>query len=272
MNQFSSAREVFAGIHRRSFLTAAASAVASSSRSNATTFDRPHRNVIKVILQGGPSQIDLWDPKPTADTYTRGPFKLIQTRIPGINVSECLPQIADNICDFTIVRSVTGAIGSHNLIQATTGQSTTRISSPSQQPVLATSFSSAQTILEAGNSNIALKFGHWDHHRNLRAAAKLQARTLDSELTTFIRSLKNSALLESTIVLVWGEFGRSPQMNNAGGRDHWPAVNSALIAGGPFSRGNVWGATSEDGSHVVDAAISMSEVVDSCFLGASLSS
>lgn len=269
MHNSSDASRHTSEIRRRSFLTATAAAglAASSPLRNATAAmsgPTPRQKIVKVILQGGPSQIDLWDPKPTAGSEGRGPFDFIRTRIPGIQVSECLPQIADTMHHFTIVRSVTGSIGSHRLVQATTGFATPEMTSSVSRPVPATSFANVKAMLESGASDIVLNFGQWDHHCNLKSAIESQAYALDTELTRFIRSLLKSGLLESTIVLVWGEFGRSPRPNAMGGRDHWPAVNSALIAGGAHDRGNVWGATSDDGSYIVDGAVSMSEVLHNC--------
>lgn len=233
------------------------------------------RSIVKVILQGGPSQIDLWDPKPNATADIRGAFKAISTNVAGIQVSECLPRIAATMDQFTIVRSITGSIGSHNLTQAETGygQRTHQqfIQNQTQQATATTTtfskaqtFSHAQTLLQAGHTNIVLRFGNWDHHQHLSQAIKPIAQQLDQHLTHFIQSLARLGRLQHTTVLVWGEFGRSPRINAAEGRDHWPAVNSALIAGGPAARGNVWGATSADGSHIVDAPICMSSLMQQC--------
>lgn len=268
MHNFSDTRCRQSTIHRRSFLATSAASLTTSPAISSTTAETSlptlNRNIVKVILQGGPSQIDLWDPKPNADIETRGPFESISTQSSGIRVSECLPNIAKNINDFTIVRSVIGSFGSHNLMQATTRLVSPRTSPRQRRSVAATSFSNAQALLESGLGDIVLKFGHWDHHRSLKAAIESQAYALDTELTSFVQSLNDTGLLKSTIVLVWGEFGRAPRMNAMGGRDHWPAVNSALIAGGTNDRGNVWGATSHDGTHVVDGAVSMSDLLQDC--------
>ncbi|MEP3478028.1 MAG: DUF1501 domain-containing protein [Fuerstiella sp.] len=216
--------------------------------------------IVKVILPGGPSQIDLWDLKPNAVKEIRGSFRPISTQVVGVQISECLPQIAMMMERFTIVRAISGSMGSHDLTQVETGLglASTGVSNN------ATTFQEAEALLSAGHSDIILKFGSWDHHQKLDHAIGLMAQQLDQQLSDFIQSLADTGRLEQTTVLVWGEFGRSPRINMDGGRDHWPVVNSALIAGGLATRGNVWGSTSDDGSHIIDPSIDMNKLVHEC--------
>lgn len=254
-------------IGRRSFLAASAATSVTSSlmgeqgdRQTSSRRAHEHHQIVKVILQGGPSQIDLWDPKPNAVGEIRGSFRPICTNITGIQISECLPQIATMMDRFTIVRSISGSHGSHDLTQSQIGSSTT----PSDPSSTAGTFQEAESLLSAGASDIVLKFGNWDHHQQLAGNIKSIAAQLDQQLCRFIQSLANTRRLEETTVLVWGEFGRSPRINPDGGRDHWPAVNSAIIAGGPSARGNAWGSTSDDGSDIIDHAISMNDLIQQC--------
>src|ERR1019366_9854349 len=64
------------------------------------------KSVIMVFLQGGPSHIDIWDPKPDAPLNIRGEFKPIKTKIPGTNISETMPMMADAISKATLIRSM----------------------------------------------------------------------------------------------------------------------------------------------------------------------
>lgn len=275
-------------IDRRNFLAASAAtgltaSVLADQNQPQNTRSHPRHRIVKVILQGGPSQIDLWDLKPNAIGEIRGPFRPISTNVTGIQISECLPRIAQMMDQFTIVRSISGSSGSHDLTQAETGvaagagqqsaenQKVTWAPGPcshnAQGPephTTAQTFPQAEALLQAGHKNIVLRFGNWDHHALLSHAIKPIAEQLDQQLSEFIQSLTATELLDQTTILVWGEFGRSPRINAMGGRDHWPAVNSALIAGGPSTRGNVWGATSDDGSHIIDSPISMSELIQQC--------
>jgi uncharacterized protein (DUF1501 family) len=72
-------------------------------------------------------------------------------------------------------------------------------------------------------------------------------KILDAAYASLIRDLKKLGLLESTIVVCGGEFGRTPKINNVGGRDHWPHAFSMLVAGGGFAGGRVIGATDPQG-------------------------
>ncbi len=86
-------------------------------------------------------------------------------------------------------------------------------------------------------------YGGWDHHQNLRGEFDRQAPPLDRALARLIRDLDERGLLDTTIVLVTSEFGRTPRINQTSGRDHWPRVFSVLAAGGGFKRGLVYGAS-----------------------------
>jgi uncharacterized protein (DUF1501 family) len=101
----------------------------------------------------------------------------------------------------------------------------------------------ARRLVEAGVRFVSVTYGGWDHHQNLRGEFDRQAPALDQALARLIRDLEERGLLDSTIVLVTSEFGRTPKLNQTGGRDHWPRVFSVLAAGGGFAKGLVYGAS-----------------------------
>jgi uncharacterized protein (DUF1501 family) len=68
-------------------------------------------------------------------------------------------------------------------------------------------------------------------------------------------------LLDSTLVLVTGEFGRTPEINVDAGRDHWPNAFSALVAGAGIQGGRVWGATDEIGMYVKDNPVEVPDLI-----------
>lgn len=268
---------------RRQFLVASAMAgltsVLTENEVIAESISKQHRQeeplgqLVKVILPGGPSQIDLWAPKPDSEANIRGPFGTISTAVPGVHLSELLPEIAVNLNRFTIIRSITGSAGSHELTQCRTGSIDSDRRLPPSMVVPAKlmeegldvhSFEEVHQRLAAGAKEVTLIYGHWDHHRNLAGQLKPMAAKLDRDLCRFLIELEQTGQLQQTTVLVWGEFGRSPSMNRLAGRDHWPAVNSALITGGPCCRGNVVGATSNDGSYVVERPTTMMQVMSLC--------
>jgi hypothetical protein len=81
-----------------------------------------HRSIINIYLPGGPSHIDMWDPKPEAPAEIRGEFRAIQTNVPGIEVSEMFPKVAAMMDKFAIVRSLADSDGAHDAYQCMTGR------------------------------------------------------------------------------------------------------------------------------------------------------
>ena len=90
---------------------------------------------------------------------------------------------------------------------------------------------------------VEVELNGWDSHINNHALQMGRTDILDSALAATLQELHARDLLDDTIVYCGGEFGRTPQINPAGGRDHWPYAFSALLAGGGFRRGYVHGAT-----------------------------
>ena len=81
------------------------------------------------------------------------------------------------------------------------------------------------------------------HDRNFQQLQDRHAWILDQSLTALLDDLDKRGLLDSTLVVAVGEFGRTPKINPKAGRDHWPQVYSALLAGGGVRRGTVVGAS-----------------------------
>jgi hypothetical protein len=101
----------------------------------------------------------------------------------------------------------------------------------------------ARRLVEAGVRLVTLTYGGWDHHNNIQSAFKSQGAELDKALATLIRDLDERGMLDSTMVMVSSEFGRTPKINNTDGRDHWPRVFSTVLAGGGVKRGFVYGSS-----------------------------
>jgi hypothetical protein len=114
----------------------------------------------------------------------------------------------------------------------------------------------ARRVIEAGARCVTLAFTrwpfgrvlrgdhNWDWHRDIFPAARATLPLLDLGLSALIGDLHERGLLDEVAVVVWGEFGRTPRINQNGGRDHWPRVCSALVAGGGMRMGQVLGSTS----------------------------
>ncbi len=105
----------------------------------------------------------------------------------------------------------------------------------------------AVRLIQAGVRCVEVTLNGWDTHANNLEGQASQVKILDAAYASLIRDLKRLGLLESTIVLCGGEFGRTPKINNVGGRDHWPHGFSMLVAGGGFAGGRVIGSTDPEG-------------------------
>ena len=108
----------------------------------------------------------------------------------------------------------------------------------------------ARRLVESGVRFVSLTYGGWDHHDNIRSGFTNQMPAFDQAFAGLIRDLEQRGMLDSTLVLVTTEFGRTPKVNGTGGRDHYPKVFSIVMAGGGMKSGYVHGATDPTGSEV----------------------
>jgi hypothetical protein len=115
-------------------------------------------------------------------------------------------------------------------------------------------FVRARRLVEAGVTFVSLQVGTWDHHCDSSSGSIFEGyRTLlplyDSCLSALITDLHERGLDRDVCVVVWGEFGRTPRINQYGGRDHWPGAGSVLFSGGGLKMGQYVGATSSGGEY-----------------------
>lgn len=99
----------------------------------------------------------------------------------------------------------------------------------------------ARRLVEAGSRFITMTYGGWDMHGNIHNSMNGQMPAFDQGFAALIRDLERRSLLDSTLVCVCSEFGRTPKINNTAGRDHWPKVFSVVLAGGGIKPGIVYG-------------------------------
>lgn len=111
-------------------------------------------------------------------------------------------------------------------------------------------------LVEAGVPFVTLYEGGWDHHRNIFPALRKRLPSFDNTIATLIEDLEERGLLDETLVVVLGEFGRTPKVNERGGRDHWANAMSVLFAGAGCPGGEVVGATDRQGYSAVDRVLS----------------
>ncbi len=376
-----------------------ASGQASADRSS----PQRARNCILIWLDGGPSHLETFDPKPDAPREVRGPLESIATSLPGIQVSECLPQIARRMERLAIVRSLTSPLGEHNFgthylltgyrptpvleypsfhavaahvrgaggvlpdniavpdyavggssfsgsgfLPAQTkpfpvggdparpdfgvrdldfyrGLDVTRLkrrreflerldrfrramdssADPPEDPEFAQAYRLitsrearqafdlaqeppqvrqrygnrtvgqscllARRLIERGVPFVTVNHRGWDTHQDLYTRLKEGYTgaqvpvglipTLDTALAALLDDLADRGLLDETLIVVMGEFGRTPKLNTDGGRDHWPRVFSALLAGGGIPGGQVIGASDAVGESPADRPVTPADLV-----------
>ena len=280
--------------------------------------------VILVMMVGGPSPFETFDPKPDAPAEIRGPFGSIATAVPGVRVSEHLPRIATRMGRLALIRSLhhdaapihetglqligtgrlaspgsedphLGAIAARDLgprgkapafailpgpigntgVAASRGQVAgplgesfgpefPRLDPDDGRSTFARSCRAAARLVEAGSRVVVINMAEtvfdrptWDAHgrRPFSDFADLAGAVLpdfDRGFSALVDDLGSRGLLGSTLVVATGEMGRTPRINESGGRDHWPAAWSALLAGGDVGDGRVIGATGPRGGEPVD--------------------
>jgi hypothetical protein len=101
----------------------------------------------------------------------------------------------------------------------------------------------ARRLIEGGVRMVSLTAGGWDHHDNIKGAMDNNMPNVDKAIAALINDLDERGMLDTTLVMVTTEFGRTPKINNTAGRDHWPRVFSTVLAGGGMKRGYVHGSS-----------------------------
>ena len=359
------------------------------------------RCCILLWLEGGPSHLEMFDPKPDAPVEVRGPMDSISTTIPGVRLNECLSQTANIMEEVALVRSVTSPLGEHNFgthYLLTGYQPTPALEYPAicstvsqirdQRGVLppniaiprfsnnitANGFLSASTqpfavggnpqrpdfkvrdldyyhglnlarlnrrkkivnafdqfaskkdasvngldpdlerafsllasddakaafdltdepqeirnrygmsdpigqscllarrLVQRGVPFVTVNSPGWDTHNNIDTLKKRFATDRNAKLPSFdkafsalITDLKEKGMLHDTLVLVMGEFGRTPKVNANGGRDHWPRVFSLAMAGGGVAGGQVYGNSNALGEFPHDNPVTPADITATVF-------
>lgn len=131
-------------------------------------------------------------------------------------------------------------------------------------PLMNEYFLAARRLVESGVRVVSLAYGRWDWHGRPHGTNFDNARDhlpqLDQGLAALIDDLEQRSMLDDVTVLVWGEFGRTPRINKNGGRDHWPRVGCALMAGGGMRTGQVIGATNRLGEYATERPVHFQDI------------
>lgn len=161
----------------------------------------------------------------------------------------------------------------HNIISSTTARKAFDVSQ--ENPEVAKQFGEngfgqscllAVRLIESGVRFVTVTIGGWDTHQdNFNKLKTSLLPQLDTGVAALFSTLAERGLLDSTSVMVTGEFGRTPKINARGGRDHWPRAMCVLMGGGGMQGGQVIGASDDKGMGPADKAITPDDVAASFY-------
>ncbi|MEX0613175.1 MAG: DUF1501 domain-containing protein [Pirellulales bacterium] len=118
----------------------------------------------------------------------------------------------------------------------------------------------ARRLVGVGVRCVTLSYGRWDSHGDNFNLVRDHGAKLDQGLTALVEDLEAHDMLDDVTVIAWGEFGRTPRINNGAGRDHWPQVSCAILAGGGMRTGQAIGSTNRLGEHAQDRPVHFQEI------------
>ncbi len=124
-------------------------------------------------------------------------------------------------------------------------------------------FLTARRLIEAGVGCVTLAYGGWDTHSENFTTLRRQLPELDRGIANLVQDLYDRGMDQDVVTVSWGEFGRTPRVNNSGGggRDHWAPCMSALIAGGGLKMGQAVGSSSARGEYPRDRRCTASQLL-----------
>jgi hypothetical protein len=126
-------------------------------------------------------------------------------------------------------------------------------------------FLTARRLIEAGVGCVTLSIGGWDTHGQNFTTLKRQLPKVDQGVANLIGDLHELGMDKDVVTVMWGEFGRTPKVNGNAGRDHWPAVMTALVAGGGLKMGQAVGASSARGERPKDRPIPVPQLLSTLY-------
>jgi hypothetical protein len=118
----------------------------------------------------------------------------------------------------------------------------------------------ARRLVEAGVRCVTLSYGRWDSHGQNFQLVRDHGSKLDQGLSALVEDLDARGMLDDITVIAWGEFGRTPRINRGAGRDHWPQVSGAILAGGGMRTGQAIGATNRLGEYAKERPVHFQEI------------
>lgn len=140
-------------------------------------------------------------------------------------------------------------------------------------PQMIENFCIARRLVEAGARFVSLNYSRWDWHGSdgmNYPKSREEFPILDQGLAALVTDLHERGLDRDVSVVMWGEFGRTPKINNSNSRDHWPQANAAMLAGGGMRTGQVVGSTNRLGEHPQDRPVKFQEVFATLYKNAGI--
>ena len=123
----------------------------------------------------------------------------------------------------------------------------------------------ARRLVEAGVRFVSLTYGGWDMHSGIKGGMGSQLPAFDQAFAMLINDLQQRGLLDSTLVMVSSEFGRTPKINGTAGRDHWPKVFSIVLAGGGIKKGLAYGTSDATASEPEDDPLDVDDMAQTVY-------
>lgn len=123
----------------------------------------------------------------------------------------------------------------------------------------------ARRLVESGVRFVTLTYGGWDLHGNIVQGTKSQLPQFDQAFAALIKDLESKGMLDSTLVMISSEFGRTPKINGTAGRDHWPKVFSVVLAGGGIKKGLIYGKSDATASEPDEDALGVEDLAHTVY-------
>ncbi|MFZ4767412.1 MAG: DUF1501 domain-containing protein, partial [Roseimicrobium sp.] len=119
----------------------------------------------------------------------------------------------------------------------------------------------ARRLVQSGVRFVEVRSGGWDMHNTIDTAMNTTGKAMDKAFAALLTDLKRTGLLDSTLVVLGSEFGRTPTINENDGRDHFPIAYTTVFAGGGVKGGYVYGSTDKEGKQVADKPVTVQDFI-----------
>jgi hypothetical protein len=123
----------------------------------------------------------------------------------------------------------------------------------------------SRRLVESGVRFVSMTYGGWDHHDNIAQGVGNQLPAFDQAYAALVTDLESRGMLDSTLIMISSEFGRTPKINATNGRDHWPKVFSVVLAGGGIRKGVIHGASDPTGAEPERDPVSIDDLATTIY-------